>query len=118
MGLGQRLLDTGRAVERLGLRPAAERLADADGGQIQSLGFKGATTLPTAPLAWTIAANPPGQTGDPALYSGSGTDRDEAAVTPITVPAGSSSLTFNALWDLELGWDFAFVQISTDGGAT
>ena len=88
------------------------------GGQIQSLGFKGATTLPTAPLAWTVAANPPGQTGDPALYSGSGTDRDEAAVTPITVPAGSSSLTFNALWDLELGWDFAFVQISTDGGAT
>ena len=88
------------------------------GGQIQSLGFKGATTLPTAPLAWTIAANPPGQTGDPALYSGSGTDRDEAAVTPVTVPAGSPSLTFNALWDLELGWDYAFVQISTDGGAT
>ena len=71
------------------------------GGQIQSLGFKGATTLPTAPLAWTIAANPPGQTGDPALYSGSGTDRDEAAVTPITVPPGSPSLTFNALWNME-----------------
>ena len=91
------------------------------GGQIQSLGFKGATTLATAPLAWTVAANPPRQTGDPALYSGSsgsGVNRDEAAVTPITVPAGSPSLTFNALWDLELGWDFAFVQISTDDGAT
>ena len=88
------------------------------GAQIQSIGFKGATSLPTTPLAWTVAANPPGQPGDPALYSGSGTDRDEAAVTPITVPSGSPSLTFNALWDLEIGWDFGFVQISTDGGAT
>ena len=88
------------------------------GGQIQSIGFKGATSLPTRPLAWTIAANPPLQAGDPALYSGSGTDRDEAAVTPITVPAGSPSLTFDGLWDMELGWDFGYVQISTDGGAT
>jgi hypothetical protein len=88
------------------------------GAQIQSLGFKGATTLPTRPLAWTIAANPPGHPDNPALYSGSGTDRDEAAVTPVSVPAGSPNLTFNGLWDMELGWDFGYVQISTDGGAT
>ena len=88
------------------------------GGQVQSIAFKGATTLPTSPLLWTVDANPPGQEGNPALYSGSGGDRDAAAVTPITVPAGSPSLSFRALWDLELGWDFAYVQISTDGGAT
>ncbi len=88
------------------------------GDQITSLGFKGATTLPTSPLAWTVDASPPGHVGNPALYSGTGDDRDEAAVTPITVPAGSPALTFNALWDLELGWDFGFAQISTDGGAT
>ena len=38
---------------------------------------------------------------------------------PITVPAGAGAeLTFNALWNEEEGWDFGFVQISTDGGAT
>jgi len=92
--------------------------APLTGDQITSLGFKGATTLPTSPLAWTVDASPAGHIGNPALYSGTGDDRDEAAVTPITVPAGSPALTFNALWDLELGWDFGFVQISTDGGAT
>ena len=58
------------------------------GGQVTSLGFKGATTLPSAPLAWTVDANPPGQTGNPALYSGTGDNRDEAAVTPVAVRPG------------------------------
>jgi hypothetical protein len=88
------------------------------GAQIDSIAFKGATSLAPAPLAWSIVASPPGQAGDAALYSGTGNNRDETAVTPITVPSGSPSLTFNALWDLETGWDFGFVQISTDGGAT
>jgi Immune inhibitor A peptidase M6 len=88
------------------------------GAQIDSIAFKGATSLAPAPLAWSVVASPPGQTGDAALYSGTGNNRDEAAVTPITVPSGSPSLTFNALWDLETGWDFGFVQVSTDGGAT
>jgi hypothetical protein len=92
--------------------------APLTGGQIQSLAFKGATSLPPSPLRWTVDANPPGQSGNPALYSGSGVNRDEAAVTPITVPSGSPTLSFRALWDLETGWDFSFVQISTDGGDT
>jgi hypothetical protein len=93
--------------------------APLGGGQVTSLEFDGASTLPTSPLAWTVDADPPGRSGDPALYSGSGeSDRDEAAVTPVPVPAGSPSLTFDALWDLEVGWDFGFVQVSTDGGST
>ena len=30
----------------------------------------------------------------------------------------SPSLTFDAQWNEETGWDFGFVQVSTDGGAT
>ncbi len=34
------------------------------------------------------------------------------------MPAGGASLTFDALWDAEEGWDFGFVQVSDDGGKT
>ena len=93
--------------------------APLTGGQVNSVSFKGATTLAPLPLRWTVVDDPPGQPGDPALYSGTGVDRDEAAVTPITVPSsGGATLTFDAQWDLEDTWDFAYVQVSTDGGAT
>jgi len=40
-------------------------------------------------------------------------------IRPVTVPTGAgATLTFNALWNEEQGWDFGFVQVSTDGGAT
>jgi hypothetical protein len=89
------------------------------GGTINSLSFQGATTLPAKPVAWTVDANPPGHAGNPALYSGAGNNRDEAIVRQVTVPSGASAtLTFNARWNEELGWDFGFVQVSTDGGST
>ena len=87
------------------------------GRDIDSLSFTGSTTLPPKPVQWTTAANPPfGHTGNSALYSGFGNNRDEAIVKKVT--AGGGSLTFDALWNEELGWDFGFVQISTDGGVT
>ena len=87
------------------------------GRDIDSLSFTGSTTLPPKPVQWTSAANPPlGHTGNSALYSGFGNNRDEAIVKKVT--AGGGSLTFDALWNEELGWDFGFVQISTDGGVT
>jgi hypothetical protein len=89
------------------------------GDQIDSLAFAGATTLPTLPVQWTVDGNPPLQAGDPALYSGADDDRDEAIIRQITVPSGTGAqLTFNALWNEEEGWDFGFVQVSTDAGAT
>jgi bacillopeptidase F (M6 metalloprotease family) len=98
------------------------RLRNADGsfltgGDVKSLSFTGSTTLPPKPIAWTVAANPPlGHSGNPALYSGFGNLRDEAIIKQVTVDGGT--LTFDALWNEELGWDFGFVQVSTDGGAT
>jgi Immune inhibitor A peptidase M6 len=100
------------------------RLRDANGNplnsrDLKSLKFTGATTLPSAPLAWKSDPNPPTRSGNPALFSGAADDRDESAVTPITVGTGAAAaLTFDAFWDEEETWDFGFAQISTDGGKT
>ncbi|HSS74750.1 MAG TPA: hypothetical protein VLK53_14420 [Gaiellaceae bacterium] len=89
------------------------------GDEITSIGFTGATTLPTLPVQWSVDPSPPLQPGDPALYSGAADDRDEAIVRQITVPSGPQAvLTFNAFWNEEEGWDFGFVQVSTDGGVS
>jgi hypothetical protein len=89
------------------------------GNEITSIGFTGATTLPTQPVQWTVDQNPPTQPGDPALYSGADDNRDEAIVRQVAVPTGSGAeLTFNAFWNEEEGWDFGFVQVSTDQGVS
>jgi hypothetical protein len=93
------------------------------GGQIAQLSFQGESTLPTRPVMWSVDAAPPlggaSATSGPALYSGAADDRDEAIVRPITVGTGANAtLSFDALWNEEEGWDFGFVQVSTDGGGS
>jgi len=119
--------DTAEAFAAPGAPPNGSdyvRLRDAggrylDGRQIDSIGFKGATTLPPKPLAWTVDQHPPGHGSNAALSSGSGSDRDEMAVKQSAVPAGSRAVvTFAGRWNLEEGYDFGFVQISADGGAS
>jgi hypothetical protein len=100
------------------------RLRRADGsylagGDIDSIGFAGARTLPTAPVQWAVDPNPPGQPGDTALASRAGNDRDEAIIRKVAVPSeAQAQLRFNAFWNEEETWDYAFVQVSADGGAT
>jgi hypothetical protein len=100
------------------------RLRDASGkylsgGAISHLEFTGAKTLPSIPVAWTVDPNPPGAAGDPALASGADNNRDEAIIRQVTVPTGAdANVSFNAFWNEEDGWDFGFVQVSTDNGAT
>jgi hypothetical protein len=66
-----------------------------------------------------VDPNPPLQPGDPALYSGAADNRDEAIVRQVTVPSGAGAeLTFDAFWNEEEGWDFGFVQVSTDSGVS
>jgi len=60
-----------------------------------------------SPTAWTSV--------DGMLYSGTGDEFDNWAIFPTT---GGGTLTFDTYWDLEDYWDFAFVQVSTDGGLT
>ena len=99
--------------------------------KIDSLSFKGAKTLAPVPVEWTVDTTPPDATtadttcgavedgtGAAALYSGCGANLDRSLVRQVSVPAGNSTLSFQALWDTEEGWDFGFVQVSTDGGKT
>ncbi|HEU4942284.1 MAG TPA: hypothetical protein VFT18_03405 [Gaiellaceae bacterium] len=99
------------------------KLKDAAGNplklnDIKSLTFNGASVLPAKPIEWTVDANPPGHAGNPALYSGTGDLLDRAIVRSVTVPAADPNLRFNAQWNTEDAWDFTFVQVSTNGGAT
>lgn len=88
---------------------------------LRSLSFDGAAAMPGRPVEWVVDPAPPNG-GSPALYSGGGNNLDRAIVRPLSVPADRASLAFEAQWNAEEdptgGWDFAFVQVSTDGGGT
>ena len=102
------------------------RLRDGSGrylreNELRSLSFDGASAIPGRPVEWTVAPVPPNG-GPPALYTGAGNNLDRTIVRPLTIPAGGAELAFEAQWNVEEdptgGWDFTFVQVSTDGGAT
>lgn len=63
--------------------------------------------LSQSPTPWT-------SDGD-WLYSGTGDEVDNWAIFET---AGGGVLSFDTIWDLEDYWDFAFVQVSADGGLT
>jgi hypothetical protein len=99
--------------------------------KIDRLRFSGARTLAPTPVEWTVDSTPPDATtgdttcgavedgtGAPALYAGCGENLDRSIVRPVSVPAAGGTLSFQALWDTEEGWDYGFVQVSTDGGKT
>ena len=88
------------------------------GRDLRSLSFAGAGELPSAPLAWTVRTDDPDRAGNPVLFSGDGNNIDAAAVTEVAVPAGAPALTFLAKYGAEAGYDYGYVEVSTDGGAT
>lgn len=56
--------------------------------------------------------------GTHALWSGSLSDADGYATESVAVPAAARSLRFWTWYNLEDGFDWAYVLVSTDGGAT
>jgi hypothetical protein len=91
------------------------RLRDAAGeyvsaGEIDDISFAGVASHPPDPIEWTV--------DNGTLYSGEGDNLDRAIAREVTVPAADPTLTLQAQWDTEEGWDFGFVQVSTDGGET
>ncbi|MGR6317539.1 immune inhibitor A [Micromonospora soli] len=88
------------------------------GRDLRSLSFQGAKTLPPLPLAWTVVSNDPDRAGNPVLWSGNASNTDAAAVTSVTVPAANPTLRFLAKYGAEQGFDYGYVTVSTDGGAT
>jgi immune inhibitor A len=58
--------------------------------------------------------------GDPWLgewfyHSGSGNDLDNTMTRAFTLPAGSVNLSFSARYHIEPCWDYAYLQVSTNG---
>jgi len=88
------------------------------GRDLRSLAFDGAATLPSLPLAWTLVNNDPDRPGNSVLFSGNANNTDASAVARVTVPAADPTLRFLAKYGAELGYDYGYVQVSTDGGAT
>ncbi|MFG2668489.1 hypothetical protein ACGFY6_30160 [Streptomyces sp. NPDC048387] len=101
------------------------RLRDSAGtylptGALKSLTFEAPTVYPTRPVEWSVAADGHAA-GDPALYSGAVNDEvnlDRSIVRSVTVDPADPTLSFDARWDIEPGYDLGLVQVSTDGGAT
>ncbi len=88
------------------------------GTDLRTLTFTGATALPSTPLAWTVVDNDPDRAGNPVLFSGNENNTDAAAVTSVAVPATNATLTFLAKYGAEATYDYGYVEVSTDGGAT
>src|SRR5262245_28392284 len=98
-------------------------LQDANGNplrgrDLRSIQFRGAATLPPLPVEWSVVNDDPDRPGDPVLWSGNSNSRDAAIVTSVTVPTEDPTLRFLGKYGAELGFDYGYVGVSTDGGAT
>jgi len=58
------------------------------------------------------------QEGTKAFWSGRGNSLDQRMTRDVTIPAGTSTLTFKAWYEMETCWDYAYLRVSTDGGTT
>lgn len=88
------------------------------GRDLRSVSFAGAAILPPHPLDWSIVTNDPDRAGNPVLFSGNTNDLDVSAVTQVTVPTVDPTLRFLAKYGAEFGFDYGYVQVSSDGGQT
>lgn len=64
-----------------------------------------------------MRSDDPDRSGNPVLFSGNTSDLDVSAVAPVAVPATGATLSFLAKYGAEAGFDHAYVEVSTDGGA-
>lgn len=91
----------------------SDYLKVANPKNVKSIMFDGVDVI-TKDTAWTSVADPLATNGD-VLWSGTGDEVDRFAIFETT---GGGTLTFDTLYDIEDEWDYGFVQVSTDDGAT
>lgn len=96
------------------LRDDAGAYVGADA--VESIDFNGASRLPKLPVQWKVDSTPP-RGSNKALYSGKGDNLDRAIVQPVRV-GDRGRLEVDTAWSTEEGYDYAYVQVSTDGGET
>ena len=78
--------------------------------------LQGLFTLLPDKMVTTVLAPPP--EGTYAWYSGKGDDLDNRMTRPLTLPAGTTSLSMSLWYEIEAGWDYFYVSLSNDNGAT
>src|SRR5699024_178813 len=85
-------------------------------GSVDNLSVSG-LDVPGTP--WSSVEDPTGDTGHKVLYSGMGNGLDNFAIFNADLSnTDSPTLSFDTNYDIEPGYDYAFVQVSTDGGDT
>lgn len=93
---------------------SAHRLGPAEATTRAAQGL--VTVLPPKEIIHEIA---PPASGSFAWHSGIGDHLDHDMLRAVALPgAGAISLELQAFWDIEKDWDYAYVSVSTDGGAT
>ena len=107
------------ATERFGLRSSARTATGTflSAKRIQGISFAGVIRrCRRCPLEWTVDADPADQPGDAASSPGRKTTSTDRSFGRSTSRPGRLQLTFDADWSLEEGFDYGYVQVSTDGG--
>jgi hypothetical protein len=81
--------------------------------KVRSIEFSSPAKHAPAPMEWQSVV----VAGDSVLSAGAADGIDRSIVRSITVPtSGNRTLTFDTRHGMETGWDFGFVQVSTDDG--
>jgi hypothetical protein len=81
-------------------------------GDVESVKFNGASKLAKLPVQWKVVK----KAGRKVLYSGKGDNLDRSIVQKVRVKDGK--LRVDTAWNTEEGYDYAYVQVSTNGGKT
>jgi immune inhibitor A len=77
-----------------------------------------ASEIDFQPTQWKTVPAPAGS-DDTVLWDNEGDLKDNNAIMKVDLRnTESPTLTFETYYDIERGWDYGFVQISTDGGET
>jgi hypothetical protein len=81
---------------------------------IATIHFEGDETVPVLPLP-----NESGETGNHFYWSGNEANRDHMLTRAFDLTdVDVATLNFRAWWALAPGWDYVYVTVSTDGGAS
>ncbi len=84
--------------------------------KIDSISYDGVDFLP---IPWVAVSDPLSTDGSKVLWSNQGNEVDNAIIIEADLTGVSSAnLTFDHYYQIEEGWDYGFVQVSTDGGYT
>jgi len=71
------------------------------------------TVLPPKAVTTTLPTPPEGQL---QWWSGTGDEYDASLTRSVTLPAGSSTLSFKTSYNIETGYDYAYVQVDDGSG--